>query len=890
MASEVSDKIDVDLNISEVRYQRTEFAAVVFHNVAETYPADAHIECQYTITKGLIPSTRDWIGLYKVGWMRVQDYVYYEWAPYPENYETGKEATGHVLYQSYRLPGDDGEFYQFCYVSNSGQVRGASMPFQFRQPHADDYVEIMDEESDMMVIRCKTAVLEETLKASENEKVEIMKVQKSLESERDGLVDKLCSLEEDLKKTRTRAKGLKKTLEKSEEKIVRLNQEAQDLNLVHDGLQAKVEKLEQGKITMQGRLEEVEKELKLSTAALKKLQSEKDELVGVIRNLKEEREMLKTHYTSNESTFKCQTTQIEQLQSELADSVKNIKSLRDECAQLQQQLTVEQQKGTEQSVRGQAQEESIQLLSHQLKNAEDKLEAAEENKNMLQQEMKTYEETQKKMSADLEEKHEKCDQLKQKLALTEESYLTETGQLKDVITELETQLSATEKKNQACESEIQLLRDQTTQQLNTSETALGSMYALKMADDKLKERFTKLQEEHNKVVGDNKKKQKQLRDNVLELEDLKERLRMAKEEYKVLYIEKQKWQKKVEKIVERRRSRSDGQSSSSDGVVKEKLQTGADLQDEGKKSLEASELRLQLQELGVELQTLQDSKKKYKQALQDDRARQETLRKHYHEDLQKKQRENEKLRKSREEVTSEYEMKIRALHNFIADKEKVIEDLNQKLRDNRLANEPKSPEKRHHSGGLKTSPQLSAIHTPPEPCFPLPPLKYPAHGPVTVTELVYPDLQEIAREVDDPLCEVDSLSEPLTPLPPPIQPIVLPSAKMAAVRAFLEPSAEEGDTIDMFLQTEVKTEIEEPVVVPSAPVLQTEERFLDAIGESMKMCPVCDQTFSADIPEKQFTLHVLGHAGRICPVCLKLVDEDVSSEQFAHHVNQHLSM
>lgn len=65
----------------------------------------------------------------------------------------------------------------------------------------------------------------------------------------------------------------------------------------------------------------------------------------------------------------------------------------------------------------------------------------------------------------------------------------------------------TSQKNQACESEIQLLRDQTTQQLNTSETALGSMYALKMADDKLKERFTKLQEEHNKVVVDNKKKQ-----------------------------------------------------------------------------------------------------------------------------------------------------------------------------------------------------------------------------------------------------------------------------------------------------------------------------------------------------------------------------------------------
>lgn len=99
MADEVAEQVDLDLNISEVRYQRAEFAAVVFHNIAETYPADAHVECQYTITKDLIPSTRDWIGLYKVGWMRVEDQVYYEWAPYPENYETGKEAKGHVLFQ-----------------------------------------------------------------------------------------------------------------------------------------------------------------------------------------------------------------------------------------------------------------------------------------------------------------------------------------------------------------------------------------------------------------------------------------------------------------------------------------------------------------------------------------------------------------------------------------------------------------------------------------------------------------------------------------------------------------------------------------------------------------------------------------------------------------------
>lgn len=32
----------------------------------------------------------------------------------------------------YYLPKDDGEFYQFCYVDNNCQVRGASTPFCFQ--------------------------------------------------------------------------------------------------------------------------------------------------------------------------------------------------------------------------------------------------------------------------------------------------------------------------------------------------------------------------------------------------------------------------------------------------------------------------------------------------------------------------------------------------------------------------------------------------------------------------------------------------------------------------------------------------------------------------------------------------------------------------------------
>jgi hypothetical protein len=45
------------------------------------------------------------------------------------------------------VPIDDGEFYQFVYVSHSKQIRGASIPFQFKRSHLSDYVEIEEMEA-----------------------------------------------------------------------------------------------------------------------------------------------------------------------------------------------------------------------------------------------------------------------------------------------------------------------------------------------------------------------------------------------------------------------------------------------------------------------------------------------------------------------------------------------------------------------------------------------------------------------------------------------------------------------------------------------------------------------------------------------------------------------
>lgn len=64
------------------------------------------------------------------------------------------------------MPNDDGEFYQFCYVTHKGEIRGASTPFQFRanSPSVDELLTVEDEcNSDILVVTTKAGFLEVSL-------------------------------------------------------------------------------------------------------------------------------------------------------------------------------------------------------------------------------------------------------------------------------------------------------------------------------------------------------------------------------------------------------------------------------------------------------------------------------------------------------------------------------------------------------------------------------------------------------------------------------------------------------------------------------------------------------------------------------------------------------
>ncbi|KAI5623235.1 calcium-binding and coiled-coil domain-containing protein 2 [Silurus asotus] len=106
----------------QVDMESSTYSQVVFIDVPRSYPLNTHVTCCYKMTGDLIPSSKDWIGIYKVGWDSVQKYYCYQWTTACLDYKGLEPLTQHILFKESYLPKDDGEFYQFCYVDSGSKV------------------------------------------------------------------------------------------------------------------------------------------------------------------------------------------------------------------------------------------------------------------------------------------------------------------------------------------------------------------------------------------------------------------------------------------------------------------------------------------------------------------------------------------------------------------------------------------------------------------------------------------------------------------------------------------------------------------------------------------------------------------------------------------------
>ncbi|XP_021919020.1 tax1-binding protein 1 homolog isoform X1 [Zootermopsis nevadensis] len=181
---------------------QSQYAKVIFHDIADTYPTDADICCRYSLTDGVTVSDGDRIALYRVGWTSVQEHIVSECVPETDATEL------QVLFKASQLPKDENEFYQLCYVTRNGRVRGASVPFQFC-PLFESELCVVEEADGMVVVRSRTAFTEEKLR-------EVFVANEILQKEKGNLEKELQIFKEKYHKVSTELQSAMETLAKLE--------------------------------------------------------------------------------------------------------------------------------------------------------------------------------------------------------------------------------------------------------------------------------------------------------------------------------------------------------------------------------------------------------------------------------------------------------------------------------------------------------------------------------------------------------------------------------------------------------------------------------------------------------------------------------------------------
>ena len=187
MASAVNNS-----SVANESQEESKFAGVVFHNIQDVYIPGKDIRCCFSIKPSVSTTPNDWIGLYKVGWKSQKEYLCYEYSPVVETstelYSSGSlnvslSVQNSVVFCGSKLPTEECEFYQFCYVTSSGEIRGASYPFQISFTKPGD-LEICSEEEDesLLVVNNRTTILEDSLSKAREENATLKASKETVEA------------------------------------------------------------------------------------------------------------------------------------------------------------------------------------------------------------------------------------------------------------------------------------------------------------------------------------------------------------------------------------------------------------------------------------------------------------------------------------------------------------------------------------------------------------------------------------------------------------------------------------------------------------------------------------------------------------------------------------
>ncbi|KAK9530017.1 hypothetical protein VZT92_011555 [Zoarces viviparus] len=409
------------------------FSQVVFTDTPYSYPLSTSVTCCYTLTTAYQPNSRDWVGIFKVGWSTTKDYHTFVWVE-PSLDVVGQEsATRQAVFTEYYLPKDELDFYQFCYVDSAGQVRGASTPFCFKNPAGQNPESSMDE--DLMVI-----TTQEQVELSRHERAELQKELDQIRGENE-------TLKNNLQMEQQQAASMKGQNEQKEKEMSQLVREMDQIKEQNENLKStlqqqvketdglKEEMLKQQRdaaeqnnqsLSLDGasRLNETHAQEKYDRAVLKikLLKEEREQLRGRVDTQSEETDMLNSKLREQERQLFKMRDSIQLLQVDLQSSEKEKERLSAEllrsqslahnmddvktenqelCRRLARQMTLQNCSDDELKVK-------CQTLDGQLQDARRKLAAEREETKNTKSQAESLEKDLQQVRAQLEKVASTC--------------------------------------------------------------------------------------------------------------------------------------------------------------------------------------------------------------------------------------------------------------------------------------------------------------------------------------------------------------------------------------------------------------------------------------------------------------------------------------------------
>ncbi|XP_071788250.1 uncharacterized protein [Asterias amurensis] len=924
----------LDCTLEDSAMSTSGYAQVVFHNVQERYTPGSHIECTYTLTPAIQPATRDWVGIFKVGWSSTRQYKAFDWAPYPTDWVEGREYDQTVRFSSYYLPKEeDGEFYQFCFIDSAGKMRGASTPFQFLDRSSEDFVEVEDASMGLLMIQSKSSAYEEQLKKIIKEKDELLETQSELQSHRQGLESKIVNLEQLLKESReSDQKASKENQELKEQHQILLREKTTLEGRIEEVLNA-LSSLEQDKTRCEKALEVTKIKLQEAQNQTAKVSQQKDQLVKDLSQVLHERDEFKSQFASSENSNKELRNEVSSLLHQLSQTSQVTLDVKEQEAQIRN----EKRKVEQLLLVATADKDHMHSIGEKLRNREDQYAACEASRRLLCTEVDTMKAVHHKLSNDLQRAETEKDALKGLMRRKEKEFKDHEKQLRGQFHLQSHQAREREvmilEQVGTLKGSIKLLAEEKEQALRSNKGPMeASQVVMKELKEKLKRTQSKLEEETKKRTELQKKLStseaifaQEKNDLTRDINDMRQRLQMGAEEYKKKYLECLQLEGKLnKKKTQRSRAASKEEvgwiwnedAKENEPVIQEVLLQASPTPAE--KSFDNAEIQQQITVLAQELEERGLKVKKYKELFQAEK--------------QKRQQQDQLFQKER----ATFEMQLDAANSCAQELDEKEEDI--KLLQDKISKLHTDYMKMKHthevykfdvlqkssqSSPPSTPTGMSPIHSPKMAVCHGPPngqlmfrnpyvdpkqgYQNPYNSPEDATKHYgnpYKGKEEITAQPSAPpsppgLTEMPAVPtlapknppekklKSKAPLPEPLKPDVLPEGKIAAIKTVAK-HHQTAKLLDLALSAGYTESAEEereegPTEFHDA----CEELPLSEGGLKIMKCPECEIEFPPSFPEADFVAHIQQHFARLCPMCNMLMPCKTPDEEYERHVQTH---